>query len=203
MFNQIGVTRLHVTVPIATRDEMPNGENTVLVLALASLTIEPRDPSAEVAMNPETIKARISKELVIDGEYQVEEFLSNICRDYRAKRAYFSLLFGYVYNNVTYPISKYWTFAHNRIKKHVTQIAVVDEHKKYTVEVQFNTDDFIWHEDVIDTIRELIDNHEGTHQDLAREIVEYVSSDLPGTCWYEVTVINVKDNFIARSERKI
>lgn len=198
MLSTVGLTRMHVTLPIDIRDK----EEKELVIALATLTFQPPRRGYFHIPKVDKMKEKISKE-VFSSELGAQEFLLSVSRDYDLNRITLSILFGLKYKDEEYPISVSWFFDKGEIKKHTVMVAVPDKESGYTIEVTFNSSEFIWYEDIIDGIKNIIKNRkEGDHVDLAKAVVDF-SFNLPGVVWYETTIIHARDNFIARSERRV
>lgn len=215
MFNKIGLCRLNVTVPLFVRPEvdvsdLSYGEITklinkskVLCFAMATLTIEPKDSANVSGMNPETVKAKLTKDLCIEDYYKLRNLFQTIAKDYNANRVFLNLLVGFNYKANVYPVSMTWEFHNDRMKKQTMSVAIPSDFhpSKYTVDIQVNTSEFIWFEDIIDSVIGILDASEGKKPiEIAKKVTDY-SYKIPGVRWFNATVI--RGNFISVCERKV
>lgn len=209
MYTKVGLTRLLLPLPIFYRDN----EVEELVNAQAALTLQNSDFSF-IKLNREKIKEGISRFFKIDDGEKL--FLEDLSSRYSAERVFLNIRFNFVYSRTgeeddkkVYPISLDYEYAKGKLASRVLNVVVLEYDKKvpkpqgYIIDFRLDIkENFVWYEDVIECIEELLEGKENDFErDSSKIIKEVVDAFRDSTNWYNVLVM--QDTNIAVSERKI
>lgn len=208
MISKIGACRLMVNLPFALRPVEGQDMRKEIVVACVALTFRPNDPSNPQPVNPETVKESIKNLEIYDGN-KVYSYLRKMCQRYDANAAWMNIRFGLNYKDKTYPCTMDFEYRKGSLRKFIANVVVQElgENKLplrngYIVDARVNCSEYIWFEDIIDTINRVLEsrNKDDHFNHVSRNVIDAIAK-FPNITWYNVLVM--QGNRTCLSERKL